>query len=57
MPDELLFIILHQTTELRMKLLLHELTRPSSMMHAGHLDAFPKALHRAQRTMDRMIHA
>ncbi|WWZ15157.1 tryptophan 2,3-dioxygenase family protein [Pseudomonas chlororaphis] len=56
-PDELLFIIQHQTTELWMKLLLHELTRASSMMRAGRIEHSLKALYRAQRTMDHMIHA
>ncbi|MBR8255329.1 tryptophan 2,3-dioxygenase [Burkholderia ambifaria] len=55
--DEMLFIIQHQTAELWMKLLLHELTRACKQLRASQLPQASKTVARAQRTMDHLVHS
>ncbi|KVL40453.1 tryptophan 2,3-dioxygenase [Burkholderia sp. MSMB1835] len=54
--DEMLFIIQHQTSELWMKLLLHELTHACEQLHASQLPQASKTVARAQRTMEHLVH-
>ncbi|HIC7208855.1 tryptophan 2,3-dioxygenase [Burkholderia stabilis] len=54
--DEMLFIIQHQTSELWMKLLLHELTRACVQLRASQLPQASKTIARAQRTMEHLVH-
>lgn len=56
-PDELLFIIQHQTAELWMKLMLHELTLATQHLGRQDLPSTFKALTRVQRVMEHLIHA
>ncbi len=58
-PDhnELLFIIQHQTTELWMKLMLHELRAAVGAVAVGELDAAFKMLSRVSRIMEQLVHA
>lgn len=56
-PDELLFIIQHQTAELWMKLMLHELTLATHHVGRQDLPRTFKALTRVQRIMEHLIHA
>ena len=55
--DELLFIIQHQTSELWMKLMLHELT--AAMAHIAKDDLPPafKMLARVSKIMEQLVHA
>jgi tryptophan 2,3-dioxygenase len=55
--NELLFIIQHQTTELWMKLALHELTAARDSVIAGHLPPAFKMLARVSRIMNNLIQA
>jgi tryptophan 2,3-dioxygenase len=58
-PDhnEMLFIVQHQTSELWMKLMLHELGAAIRRIHADELpDAF-KMLARVSRIMEQLVHA
>src|SRR6195952_4314809 len=58
-PDhnELLFIIQHQTTELWMKLMLHELRAAIASVASSQLDAAFKMLSRVSRIMEQLVHA
>jgi len=58
-PDhnEMLFIIQHQTSELWMKLLLHELRAAMVHVAADELGAAFKMLARVSRIMEQMVHA
>jgi tryptophan 2,3-dioxygenase len=58
-PDhnEMLFIVQHQTSELWMKLMLHELQAATRCIHDDHLpDAF-KMLARVSKIMEQLVHA
>jgi tryptophan 2,3-dioxygenase len=58
-PDhnEMLFIVQHQTSELWMKLMLHELRAATRCIHDDHLpDAF-KMLARVSKIMEQLVHA
>lgn len=55
--NEMLFIIQHQTTELWMKLMLHELHAVRAQMHASDLPPAFKMLARVARIMDQLVHA
>ena len=55
--DEMLFIVQHQTSELWMKLMLHELQAATRCIHDDHLpDAF-KMLARVSKIMEQLVHA
>jgi len=58
-PDhnEMLFIIQHQTSELWMKLMLHELDAAVASIRADHLQPAFKMLARISRIMEQMVHA
>ena len=58
-PDhnELLFIVQHQTTELWMKLMLHELRAAIAAIEASELDRAFKMLSRVSRIMEQLVHA
>jgi tryptophan 2,3-dioxygenase len=58
-PDhnEMLFIVQHQTSELWMKLMLHELSAARAQMHLGELPPAFKMLARVARIMDQLVHA
>ncbi len=58
-PDhnEMLFIVQHQTSELWMKLMLHELHGARRQMHQGDLPPAFKMLARVARIMDQLVHA
>ena len=58
-PDhnELLFIIQHQTSELWMKLALHELRAATSAVASDELGAAFKMLARVSRIMEQLVHA
>jgi tryptophan 2,3-dioxygenase len=55
--NEMLFIVQHQTSELWMKLLLHELQ--AAMQHLAHDDLAPtfKMLARVSKIMEQLVHA
>ncbi|WP_374661180.1 tryptophan 2,3-dioxygenase [Inhella sp.] len=55
--DELLFIIQHQTSELWMKLALHELQAACDNVAADRLPAAFKMLARVSRIMEQLVHA
>ena len=55
--NELLFIIQHQTSELWLKLMLHELHAVRSHVKAGELPPAFKMLARVARIMDQLVHA
>ena len=55
--NELLFIIQHQTTELWMKLMLHELLAARQQVIAGELSPAFKMLARVSRIMNNLIQA
>jgi tryptophan 2,3-dioxygenase len=55
--NEMLFIVQHQTTELWLKLMLHELHAVRAQMHAGDLPPAFKMLARVARIMDQLVHA
>ncbi|RJG06502.1 tryptophan 2,3-dioxygenase [Noviherbaspirillum cavernae] len=58
-PDhnEMLFIVQHQTTELWMKLMLHELDAARDQLHCSDLQPAFKMLSRVARIMDQLVHA
>jgi tryptophan 2,3-dioxygenase len=58
-PDhnEMLFIVQHQTSELWMKLMLHELHAVRTHMRANDLPPAFKMLARVARIMDQLVHA
>jgi tryptophan 2,3-dioxygenase len=58
-PDhnEMLFIIQHQTSELWMKLVLHELVAACECMRADELPPAFKMLARVSRIMEQLVHA
>jgi tryptophan 2,3-dioxygenase len=58
-PDanELLFIVQHQTSELWMKLLLHELDRAMQALAAGEMAHAFKMMARASRILEQLVHA
>ena len=53
-PDELLFIIQHQTSELWMKLMLHELNAARAAVAQDHLPEAMKLLARVSRIMEQL---
>ncbi|RYX97756.1 MAG: tryptophan 2,3-dioxygenase [Comamonadaceae bacterium] len=55
--DELLFIIQHQTSELWMKLMLHELRAAIANVAADELGAAFKMLARVSKIMEQLVHA
>ncbi|MDP3670748.1 MAG: tryptophan 2,3-dioxygenase [Telluria sp.] len=55
--NEMLFIIGHQTSELWLKLMLHELQAVRTSMRAGQLPPAFKMLARVARIMDQLVHA
>ena len=56
-PDELLFIIQHQTSELWMKLMLHELKGAIDAIAADRLPPAFKMLARVSRIIEQLVHA
>jgi tryptophan 2,3-dioxygenase len=58
-PDhnELLFIVQHQTSELWMKLMLHELSAAIACIHADNLPNAFKMLSRVSKIMEQLVHA
>ncbi len=55
--DEMLFIIQHQTSELWMKLMLHELQAAAASVAADRLQPAVKMLARVARIMEQLVHA
>jgi tryptophan 2,3-dioxygenase len=55
--DELLFIVQHQTSELWMKLMLHELTAAVHNIAADELNAAFKQMARVSKIMEQLVHA
>ena len=55
--DELLFIIQHQTSELWMKLMRHELSAAIRSIASGELQHAFKMLSRVSRIMEQLVHA
>ncbi len=55
--NEMLFIIQHQTSELWIKLMLHELHAVRHHIHIGDLPPAFKMLSRVARIMDQLVHA
>ncbi|VWX56309.1 Tryptophan 2,3-dioxygenase [Burkholderiales bacterium 8X] len=55
--DELLFIVQHQTSELWMKLMLHELRAAIACIAGDDLQAAFKMLARVSRIMEQLVHA
>jgi tryptophan 2,3-dioxygenase len=55
--DEMLFIVQHQTSELWMKLMLHELTAAVRNVAADELPAAFKQLARVSKIMEQLVHA
>ncbi|ASS93501.1 tryptophan 2,3-dioxygenase [Peribacillus simplex] len=53
--DEMLFIIIHQTSELWMKLILHELTAATDHIQAGRLEPSFKMLSRVARIQQQLV--
>ncbi|MFD6439677.1 tryptophan 2,3-dioxygenase [Peribacillus sp. NPDC060186] len=53
--DEMLFIIIHQTSELWMKLILHELTAATDNIEAGRLEPSFKMLSRVARIQQQLV--
>ena len=56
-PNEMLFIVQHQTSELWMKLALHELRTARSAIAASDLPPAFKMLARVSRIMEQLVHA
>ena len=58
-PDhnEMLFIVQHQTSELWMKLMLHELRAAIASVAADHLPSAFKMLARVSKIMEQLVHA
>ncbi len=57
MHDEMLFIVQHQTSELWLKLMLHEMQAVRVNMRKGELSPAFKMLARVARIMDQLVHA
>jgi tryptophan 2,3-dioxygenase len=55
--NEMLFIIQHQTSELWLKLMLHEMHAVRSNLRADNLEPAFKMLARVARIMDQLVHA
>lgn len=55
--NEMLFIVQHQTTELWMKLLLHELTAAVKCVASDELGSAFKMLARVSKIMEQLVHA
>ncbi len=55
--DEMLFIVQHQTSELWMKLMLHELTAAIANLAVDQLNPAFKQLARVSRIMEQLVHA
>jgi tryptophan 2,3-dioxygenase len=55
--DEMLFIVQHQTSELWMKLMLHELRAAVRRIARDELDSAFKMLARVSRIMEQLVHA
>src|SRR5476649_2502076 len=55
--NEMLFIVQHQTSELWMKLMLHELHAVRAQLRADNLAPAFKMLARVARIMDQLVHA
>lgn len=55
--DEMLFIVQHQTSELWMKLMLHELTAARHSIAADQLNRAFKMLARVSRILEQLVHA
>lgn len=55
--DEMLFIVQHQTSELWMKLLLHELSAAIKCVAADELGSAFKMLARVSKIMEQLVHA
>jgi tryptophan 2,3-dioxygenase len=55
--DEMLFIVQHQTSELWMKLMLHEMRAVRAHLRADDLPPAFKMLARVARIMDQLVHA
>ncbi|TFW30910.1 tryptophan 2,3-dioxygenase [Duganella callida] len=55
--NEMLFIIQHQTSELWMKLMLHEMRAVRTHLQGGELPPAFKMLARVARIMDQLVHA
>jgi tryptophan 2,3-dioxygenase len=55
--DEMLFIVQHQTSELWMKLMLHELAAATAAVAADDLPVAFKMLARVSRIMEQLVHA
>jgi len=55
--NEMLFIIQHQTSELWVKLMLHEMQAVRVQLRAGELSPAFKMLARVARIMDQLVHA
>lgn len=55
--NEMLFIVQHQTSELWMKLMLHELHAVRAHLSSGELPPAFKMLARVARIMDQLVHA
>jgi tryptophan 2,3-dioxygenase len=55
--NEMLFIVQHQTSELWLKLMLHELQAVRTNLRAGELPPAFKMLARVARIMDQLVHA
>ena len=55
--DEMLFIVQHQTSELWMKLMLHELTAAVRNVASDQLPAAFKQLARVSKIMEQLVHA
>ncbi|MES1039399.1 tryptophan 2,3-dioxygenase [Peribacillus simplex] len=53
--DEMLFIIIHQTSELWMKLIIHELTAATDHIEAGQLEPSFKMLSRVARIQQQLV--
>ena len=56
-PNEMLFIVQHQTSELWMKLLLHELHGAMRAIAQDHLQGAFKMLARVSKIMEQLVHA
>ncbi len=56
-PDEMLFIIMHQTMELWLKLVLHEVTVVGDAIRADRLHKAEKSLDRVATILRHMIHS
>lgn len=56
-PNEMLFIVQHQTSELWMKLALHEMTAAREAIRADRLPVAFKTLARVSRIFEQLVHA